>query len=562
MSYISFRRRFWWSTMAALGLGMLLQGCGGATNRVLPPPRFANAEIEASYKDGEVALLNGDYVKARRVLMEIISRFPGENDLAQVQWLLAKSYDLEGRTLEAVSEYKRFLANFPDHPNAQDADDRIRRLEQVARQKPKKPVRVIGTLSTDYDYAADLSPDQLTTLNRVTTRLDVQARNLDDGQGKVIFSGLRSFDLERSRNDRARLQKLYGDWRNASDTFSVRAGRQPATAGSLSTRYDGAEVHYRVSPTVALDATAGFPVDFFRSGALSTDARVYETGFSAVDLWGTTGRVYAVRQLAGSVLDREAIGGNIQGVWGRVGLSGHVDYDTSFGKFNDRFLSLEYAVWESFRVTLARDMRKDPYLQMRTALQDPAATTPGITELPDLVTLLGESTVRDLARAHTIDSTDNRAGVRWTISPHWSWRADYSHTTSRITQADGSRTRRRITRVSGYAAQSRAWRVPDTTSVLLIHQDGADLGTELLAVTAGKQVSASLTVQLKARVEYTNFKTGGAADSVRYGPGVVVTLQPAPFLLLTAEGEYTWENRFHVSGRTAIFSRLNATVLF
>ena len=514
--------------MAVLSAAMLLPGCGWVTMRAAPPPTFANADIEASYKNGEIALLNGDYIKARRALMQIISTFPGENDLAQVQWLIAKSYDLEGRASQAISEYKRFLANYPDHPNAQDAEDRIHRLEQTVpslRPKAKKDVRVVGNVSTDYEYAEDLGPSPLTTLNRVSTRLDMQIRNLNDGRGKVIVSGLRTFDLEDSRRDRARIQKLYGDWRNPADTFSVRIGRQPATAGSLSTRYDGAEAHYRPIASLALDAAAGFPVDFTRGGTFSTDARFYETGVSVADLWHITGRFYGVQQFAESILDREAVGGNLQGTWGRIGLSGNVDYDARFGAFNDRFLSLDYALKDSFHLMVGRDVRKDPYLQMSTALQDTAATAAGITSLPDLVALLGETAVRDLASAHTIDSTDTRAGVRWTISPAWSTSADYAHGFSKITQVGGSQTTRVTDRVSAYVVASNAWRIPDTASVVAIHQTSSDLSTETLAINAGERLASWATVQLKGRMEYTNFKDGGTTDSIRYLPGALITLE-------------------------------------
>jgi tetratricopeptide (TPR) repeat protein len=549
--------------VALLSAMLCLQGCGGPTKRVPPAPRFSHTEIEASYKNGEDALLNGDYVKARRVLMQIISRYPGENDLAQVQWLIAKTYDLERRPLEAVAEYKRFLANYPDHPNAQDADERIRRLGPAPKLKPNKPVRVLGTLSTDYEYAKDVSPDSSTWMNRLTTRFDAQVRNLDNGQGKVIISALRSFDLEDSRDDRARLQKLYGDWHDVSDTFSLRLGRQPSTAGSLSTRYDGAEFHYRIVPSIAFDAAAGFPVDFTRSGSLSTDARFYETGFDAASPGGTTGRMFAVRQYANDTLDREAFGANVQGVWGPLGVNGNVDYDASFGDFNDRFLLLEYAMREEVHLTLARDLRNDPYLQMSTALQDPTATTAGLTDVTDLVGLLGESAVRDLARNHTINSTDTRVGVRWTVGPHWLTTADYSHTVSSIPDTiTAVRTDRTSNRVSLYASQSNAWRVPDNASALLIYQTSSDLTIDTLSLVAGERITPQLLFQFKTRIEYTNFKNGGSSDSLRYVPGFVVNLDPKPFLSITAEGEYTHEDNLYSPGRKAILSRLNVTVIF
>jgi hypothetical protein len=554
-----------WLAVTMLGLVVLIQGCAWATKQTDQSPAFTNGEIKTAYQNGEAAIRNGDYVKARRVLMQIISNFPGENDLAQVQWLIAKSYDLEGRIADALSEYKRFLRNYPEHPNAEDAEDRIHQLDRLltpVRPKPKKAVRIVGNLSTDYEYAQELDPTDSATMNRVSARLDLQLRNLADGRAKLVFSGLRTLDLLDDRHDRARIQKLYADWRNTADTATVRLGRQPATAGGLSTRYDGLEVHYRPLASLSLDAASGFPVDFLTRGSVNTDAYFYEAGFSVVNLANTAGRFYAVRQFTEGILEREALGANLQETWGRVGLVGNVDYDLHFGDFNDRFVSLDYAVRDDVRLSVARDLRKDPYLQMSTALQDAAASAQGITSLKDWVALLGETAVMDMARAHTIDSTDTRVGLRWTINPTWSANADYSHGLSTITQADGSSTERTFDRVSVYIAQYNAWRVPDTASLLVIHQTGSDLASETLYLNAGERLNAWAVFQLKSRVEYTNFKNGGTSDSVRYVPGLALNLEPTMTLNVTAEAEYTREDRLYEASLTSLFCRLNVTVVF
>jgi hypothetical protein len=495
--------------------------------------------------------------------MQIISQFPGENDLAQIQWSLARTYDLEGRPAAAISEYKRFLGNFPDHPNAADAEDRIRFLEQAARPRaaraPKR-IRVLGTLSTDYEYAKETRPLPVTTLNRFTMRLDAQVRNLDAGRGKVVVSALRTFELDDSADDRERLQKLFGDWHNQAETFLIRAGRQSATAGLLSTRYDGLEMHYRPSPAVALDVAAGFPVDFVSSGALSTDRRFYEAGVSLTDLWHTTGRIYGIRQDADGVLDREAVGANLQGLWGRVGLSANVDYDLQFDAFNDRFLAVDYAVKEWVHVTLGHDIRQDPYSQMSTALQDPAAL--GVTSLADLVALLGEPAVRDLAELHAIDSRETRLGLRMTLGPYWSSSADFARVASEFVDTSGAPTQRTINSVSLYTGQSNAWRVPDTASALAIFQDGTDLSIQTLSLTAGQRFGATTMCQLKLRLDYSSFKNGVTSDSLRYTPGVLLTVDPTRFLSLTVEGEYSWDHRFYEESRTGYLSRVNATIVF
>jgi len=559
----SFRRGIGALVLAA-SVVVMLSGCAWLRGSSVRKASFENHAIGTAYRDGENAVKNGDYVKARRVLMQIISAYPGENDLAQVQWLIAYSYELEGRVDQAIAEYKRFLRNFPTHPNAPDAEDRLRRLEQglpPAVQPSRKAVRFLGALSTDYEYATQMQPDPQVTLHRVSTRLDLQIRDLHDGLGKIVFSGLHTKGLEDERDDRARLYRLYGDWRNRADTLTLRAGRQPGTPGGLSTRYDGIEMHYRPARTASLDAAAGFPIDFTTRTTPSWDAYFYEVGVTLIDLRGLTGRAYAVRQLARSVIEREAAGGNVQAVWGRFGLVANVDYDFQFDEFNDRFVSLDYEVATGTRLIVSQDMRKDPYLQLSTSLQDPAAVGLGLDEW---IALQGEDAVRESARFRTIDSIDRRIGIRWLNGATWSAHADYAHGSSEIGQLDATgaivRTVRTYDRLSLYVSHN-GWRVPDTASLLLIHQTSTDVATESLYLTVGDRLSRWANLQLKGRIESTTFDVGNA-DTVRYVPGLILTVEPARMFSLTTEAEYVWEDRRDDATLTSLFVRANITVAF
>jgi hypothetical protein len=217
---------------------------------------------------------------------------------------------------------------------------------------------------------------------------------------------------------------------------------------------------------------------------------------------------------------------------------------------------------DAFHLIVSRDQRKDPYLQMSTALQDPAAVAQGITALDDWVALQGEAMVRDMARALTIDSTDNRIGVRWTMGTVWSGSADYSHGASAIGQPGGTRTTRTIDRVSFYLAQYGAWRFPDATSLLAVHQTSSDLNTDTLYLTAGKRLSGSVNLQLKGRLESTDFKNGNSSDAVRYVPGFLLSVDPSSSVSLTAEAEYTLEDRRYDATFPSLYSRINLTVTF
>jgi hypothetical protein len=211
-------------------------------------------------------------------------------------------------------------------------------------------------------------------------------------------------------------------------------------------------------------------------------------------------------------------------------------------------------------VTLGHDVRKDPFFQMSTALQDPAAL--GVTSLGDLVALLGEPAVRDLVALHTIDSQETRLGLRMTLGPHWTSSADLTHVSSDLVDAAGTQTQWTLNSVSLYAGQANAWRVPDTASALAIYQDGNDLSIQTLSLTAGQRFGATARGQLKLRMDYSSFKNGVTSDSLRYTPGVLVTVEPTRSLSLTAEGEYTWDHRFYEASRTGFLSRLNVTLAF
>jgi hypothetical protein len=197
---------------------------------------------------------------------------------------------------------------------------------------------------------------------------------------------------------------------------------------------------------------------------------------------------------------------------------------------------------------------------MSTALQDPSAL--GVASLDDLVRLLGEPAVRDLVELHTIDSQETRLGLRMTFGPHWTSSADLTHVTSDLVDTTGTHTQRTINSVSLYAGQANGWRIPDTASVLAIYQDGTDLSIATLSLTAGQRFGAATRGQLKGRVDYSSFKKGITSDSLRYTPGVLLTVEPTQALSLTAEGEYSWDHRFYEASRNGFLSRLNVTVAF
>jgi tetratricopeptide (TPR) repeat protein len=550
------------------GLGLVIQGCAS-----LPrsdegtSASFKNAEIQKEYQSGQEALQNGEFAKARGVLTRSISSHPGEDDLAQVQWLIARTYEMEGRTEEAISEYNRFLRNYPNHPNAKDADEAVRRLEQVRDRaiaaKKRVPIRVMGGLSADYEFAAETGPGELTTVNRPSERMDFQIRNLAGGRGKVVFSGLKSFDLIDNTRDRSRIYKLYTQWKDSPDTLQLQFGRQPSTAGGLWTRYDGLRVGIRPRPTWEYEISTGFPVDFISQEGIGTSSRFVETGLHLLDYQQMTAQVYLIDQFQDGITDRTATGGTFQANWGRWGINAQMDYDLLFGGFNDRYLSLDYRIREPLRITAALDLRNDPYLQMDTALQDPAATEQGVISLKDWVSQQGRDGVMQMARDHTIQSKEGRLALRWDINPVWSGSMDYSHEISTMSDTVGSGlTDRTLDRYSAFLSEQNGWGWSEVISLLLLHQVSSDLKTDAAYLTGSRRFGSWMTLQMKGRVETAHFATITGSDYLRYVPGGSLTLDFSPDWNMNVETEYTIEKPDGGGSNNSIWSHFNMTRVF
>ncbi|MBI5198215.1 MAG: outer membrane protein assembly factor BamD [Nitrospirae bacterium] len=548
-----------------LGFGLVVQGCAWRHNAGDTGPSFKNSNIQQAYRDGETAIQQGDFAKARGMLARTISNFPGEDDLAQIQWLIARTYELEGRTEEAVSEYKRFLRNYPDHPNAKDADERIRILETggTAAAKNKKPVRVTGNISTDYEYAEQISPDDVTTLNRPSQRIDFQVRNFAGGRGKAVVSGTKTFDLLDTGRDDTRIYKLYTQWRNMPDTTSFQFGRQSNTSGGgLWTRYDGLNAGYRPWQSWGLEVSGGFPVDFITQEGVGTDKYFYEAGINLWDVRQTTSRFYFIRQFNDGYLDREAVGGNIQVTRGDFNVLASTDYDFGFGEFNDRFVSLEYHLSEPVHLNVAYDIRKDPYLQLETALQDMTAIEQGVTALADWIALNGEDAVRTMAENNTIDSVDTRFGVRWEVNPVWSTSLDYSHSVSETAQTDGTKEARGLDRYSWYLAEHNHWNISETLSFLFIYQTSPDLTANALYLTASKYFGQKVNLQIKDRIEDTRFKALESSDYIRHTPGIALGVDINHSWNFYVETEYSTEDHSDGTSLSTVWSRFNMTRVF
>lgn len=117
-----------------IAAAIFLSGCAAAPPRTEgPPPR------PAPLVQAEQAFRQGAYLRATQLLTQFIGHDIGSPHLSEAEWLLAQSYLALGRT-EAVGELRRYLANYPHGAHAEEARQRLGRIEAG---RPPTPSRVI-----------------------------------------------------------------------------------------------------------------------------------------------------------------------------------------------------------------------------------------------------------------------------------------------------------------------------------------------------------------------------------------------------------------------------------
>ena len=150
---------------------------------------------------------SGDFSGARRRFSRIIEKYQGAKIIHEAQWMIAKSYDNEGNTYRALSEYRLFLNNYPDSIHSSEAGSRIDSIEKERKGlivKSKKDA--IGTKEEDMikpPTAIDFhDPDASPALSfPITPRLSMGAK-LEIGLLRRINRDL----TNENEDDRTRLE--------------------------------------------------------------------------------------------------------------------------------------------------------------------------------------------------------------------------------------------------------------------------------------------------------------------------------------------------------------------
>jgi hypothetical protein len=203
-------------------------------------------------------------------------------------------------------------------------------------------------------------------------------------------------------DDEVRINSLFVEAETRGGGFEASIGRRSKSSGGVLGRYDGGEATFRVGELCSVGAIAGLPIDSSSDGFGG-----FERYFGGVNgeigpLFGVLNvELFGIAQVAGSFVDRVAIGAEMRYFDSGRSLSAFLDYDVYYRSLNTAQVVATWQAAPTTYLTLFGDYRNAPALTTRNALQGQS-----VVDLDDLKTLFSREEIEQIARDRTARSAN------------------------------------------------------------------------------------------------------------------------------------------------------------
>ena len=442
--------------------------------RAVTPEEVANAataRLDADAGDGAVAVsvvhasgaddnrignqmrgarrsfLERDYGQAIATYTEILG-YADHPYRAQAREYLAVALERSGQRERALAEYDAYLAEFSGDDDVTRVAARRNALNSALDAMPTQPTantatarpvdgwQLFGGVSQVYwrnqeqrvhdgnhlvSSSGVLALADLTAVRR-GERFDVTARV----NGAYQFN-LVDFD---SDGDTGWLSYGYLDVDDRLLNLQATVGRQVRRQDGVLDRFDGVGLTYRWRPDIAFSVSAGLPVDSPRF-TTGSHRNFYAASVEMDDIFGLSRiSLFNHHQFVDGILDRQAIGGEVQYLDDRLNLVGLVDYDLSYGVLNTALVNAGFNLDNGWRLNGIVRTGAQPYLTTRNALA--GQTVRSIDELLDTYT---EGQIRRIARDRTAQALTASVGVAIPLSERLQLMFDVTTRTADATES-------------------------------------------------------------------------------------------------------------------------------
>lgn len=442
--------------------------CGPAGRSVaVVAPSTPGSPLEAA----KSAIAARDFATAHALLADLLKSADADV-LREATELEGVALEGEGKLAEAKARYQTFLETWPGTEAATRIRERLAALAEALAPEPAVSFAASDRLPETEQEPSAKSSAALTdnrAVLRGTIADDVSLASLSgiavakpdpDSWHENVHGSVGQSWYGRSSNDDSRLISSAGVradgedayWRAAarfdalaqnqmgpgpaddddaditasfstgylelySKTFDImtRVGRQSRQDGGIFGRFDGAFVGFEASDGIDIGVAAGSPV-YLRNEPLFENDTYFLSARATFELLPATwfADVYAIEQLAGGIVDREAVGAEVRHEAADLSAAAGADYDVHLATLGSAYASGSLLAGEHTTINVALDYRTTPFLLTSNALSGQDAD-----KLPGLVKLLGEDMVLSLASDRTAHALTASAGLSTKLSDKW-----------------------------------------------------------------------------------------------------------------------------------------------
>lgn len=406
---------------------------------------------------------------------------------------------------QAVVIYQQFLKRYPDSKFKTRVEARLQGLETmilVPKGKIKQATEASqwnfrGALSQYYsDHILDSDTIDNESVNNVfVTNVDLLVRRKSEQSALMFrFDGGLINDLL-DKEDDSRVNHATVSYASYNSGHQLIAGRQSRTAVGVTGRFDGLVYKQLIDGGLEFSLYTGFAVES-SSDDVDTDRPFLggSLGFEIVE--GYDVDVYLNYQNVDELIDRQAIGTEMQLRFEKGFIFGVLDYDVFYDDLNNALLVTNYRWDDQWILNFSVDSRNSPLLTTSNAIQGQSVES--VDELRDL---FSDQQIYDLAEDRTSKSQNLFLGASYQIDSIRQLYMSLSYTSIDETEASAGVD---ATEASDYVHLSGDYSVRG----YFFDNDYSTIGLGLSGSSSAE------TVSLRARSRFRGF--GG----VRYDPQI------------------------------------------
>ena len=373
-----------------------------------------------------------DYGQAIRLYTKLLGLAEGK-DKQQSLEMLGVSREFNGQLAHARNYYKTYLQEYPGTSGAERVQQRLaallaleqpqkKQLKQLVRRNPDS-WRINSHFSQFYQrHSLTVDNNSSVPINGLFNDFNLMAfkdGNSLNQEARITMSYLADFtDEDRLKGRELQISSAY--WEGFSDRLNsgIKIGRQSRLGSGVPGRFDGAAYTYRITSNLGVDLTGGFLVDSSFDSPDSNRPFVGVSGEYVSNSGNVTIEPFFMQQYIDGILDRRAIGAQVQLFSKRAMIYTLLDYDLYHSALNNLTVTGNFR-FRGSQISGSIQHRKSPYLTTRNALIGQQ-----FEDLSEMEKAILDLQLEDIASDRTATSNTIRLGFNTRLSEQWTITAD------------------------------------------------------------------------------------------------------------------------------------------